>query len=503
MKKFLRELIIAFLAFVAIGLYLLRPFIQQPKVIPKETEVLVIGAGLSGLATAYELKKRGIPFHILELTPRIGGRVRTVQYRLPGEPVMTADSGMEEYWDSNPGVKLLSELKLPTRSDFAVSSMVLKGQLESIAEGEDGPGYIKRILTPSELESLEAFKERTHTVYARLIEERSKGIGQKLPPDLSALIPISFADWVKKGGGSAHRMPPRVADWIRISVECEAGTQWDRFSALDGIAEFHIFFGEGEKSHRVVGGNEAFTDALARSIGKYSISLNQMVKRIDTHGDRLRVHFLDTATNRASVISARYVVSTIPLFRLFEVQFTPALSEEKRNAISSQTWGSYFKAHVFVRGSAKRFWESGEHSILPILSDSDLGVIYEGAPDHPGATQLLSLLITGDRAEAFNFMQVDQVRERLHAAFEELWPGFSREIISMEFYRYHPRAVAGWPVGRSRFDALSDEIRRPERGVYFAGDFTESTHSSGAFESAQRVVSQIVEARGARKGAKK
>jgi monoamine oxidase len=65
----------------------------------------------------------------------------------------------------------------------------------------------------------------------------------------------------------------------------------------------------------------------------------------------------------------------------------------------------------------------------------------------------------------------------------------------MEFYRYHPRAVAGWPVGRSRFDALSDEIRKPERGVFFAGDFTESTHSSGAFEAAARVVRDIMKVR--------
>ena len=40
--------------------------------------IVIIGAGLSGLLTAYRLKKDGIPFKILEARDRIGGRINTV-----------------------------------------------------------------------------------------------------------------------------------------------------------------------------------------------------------------------------------------------------------------------------------------------------------------------------------------------------------------------------------------------------------------------------------------
>jgi len=40
--------------------------------------IIIIGAGLSGLLTAYRLKKEGIPFKILEARNRIGGRINTV-----------------------------------------------------------------------------------------------------------------------------------------------------------------------------------------------------------------------------------------------------------------------------------------------------------------------------------------------------------------------------------------------------------------------------------------
>lgn len=39
--------------------------------------ILIIGAGLSGLLTAYRLKQEGVPFKILEARSRVGGRINT------------------------------------------------------------------------------------------------------------------------------------------------------------------------------------------------------------------------------------------------------------------------------------------------------------------------------------------------------------------------------------------------------------------------------------------
>jgi len=41
--------------------------------------IIIIGAGLSGLLTAYRLKSAGIPFKVLEARARIGGRILTVE----------------------------------------------------------------------------------------------------------------------------------------------------------------------------------------------------------------------------------------------------------------------------------------------------------------------------------------------------------------------------------------------------------------------------------------
>jgi monoamine oxidase len=135
-----------------------------------------------------------------------------------------------------------------------------------------------------------------------------------------------------------------------------------------------------------------------------------------------------------------------------------------------------------------------DESVLPILTDGPLGVIYEGKSE-PDKDAVLNLLVTGSYAERFNSRVngLEDDQKTLLDAFDKQWPGFSRSIKQMTFYRYHPRAIASWPVGRSRLDSLSDSLRTPQGRVYFAGDFTEDTHSNGAAHSAIRVVKDILQ----------
>jgi monoamine oxidase len=451
---------------------------------PKQTEIVIIGAGLSGLAAAYELKQAKVPFHILEVAPRVGGRVSTVHYPRVGKTQVYADAGMEEYWESNPAVKIIRALKLPHSSDVAVSSIILQRKLYPLGDG-DPRTFQKSIFNAEEIFSLNAFKEKVGPWIGELKS------GKPIRPELMKLKDVSFGQYVKE-----LQLPPKVAEWIRVSIECEIGTRWERISTLDGIAEFRIFLGDGEQCYRVTGGNENFTAALVKVADARNISLNHRATKVISRGNfQVDVHFLHTESNEAGMLQAKQVICTVPLFRLGEIQFVPPLSEKKVKAIETMGWGSYFKAHVFLPPRAARFWTTNDASILPVLSDSALGVIYDGNPHQDEPLKILSLLLHGEAAELSNVAPSDQTRARIANGLDALWPGIKPEIQHMEFYRYHPRAIAAWPPGRSRFDDLSNEIRRPENNVILAGDFTESSHSDGAFISAQRAVRSILQDR--------
>src|SRR5262245_4196721 len=70
--------------------------------------VIVVGGGLAGLVTAYELQKHGVTSHILEAEGRLGGRVATIEY--DGQ---RAEAGLQELWRDNPLAGLVRELAVP------------------------------------------------------------------------------------------------------------------------------------------------------------------------------------------------------------------------------------------------------------------------------------------------------------------------------------------------------------------------------------------------------
>ncbi|WP_035336734.1 NAD(P)/FAD-dependent oxidoreductase [Dokdonia sp. PRO95] len=71
--------------------------------------VIIIGAGLSGLLTAYRLQKQGIPYTVLEARSRIGGRIHTL-YNEEQAPVEMGATWFGDYHTEV--VSLLEELNI-------------------------------------------------------------------------------------------------------------------------------------------------------------------------------------------------------------------------------------------------------------------------------------------------------------------------------------------------------------------------------------------------------
>ena len=91
--------------------------------------IIIIGGGISGLAAAYELSQRRIPFRLLEATARLGGLIRT-----ECRQGFTIDAGADSFLMSKPSARDLcleiglaphvQEMKTP-RSAYVVSNECL------------------------------------------------------------------------------------------------------------------------------------------------------------------------------------------------------------------------------------------------------------------------------------------------------------------------------------------------------------------------------------------
>lgn len=453
------------------------PLAEAPAV-----DVVIVGAGLSGLTTAYELKKAGISYRVVELAPRVGGRVRTGTYPDGAQ----AEVGLAEFWTGNPAIDVAKELGVELELvEPGLSSFMVDGKLYPFTTYESNQEFIASALK-GDYRQYQAWDQKMQ----KLVHELEDGTPSA---EMQALMDVSFQDWLEK-----EPISPLARKMVKAVLEPEIGTSIARISALDGIAEWHLFAGKGATPHHCVGGNQKLTEALADAVGRDNISLNTQVTNITDTEEGVEVRAVDTATFANRTFRARYAVTTVPLFRLFEIQFTPRLSDEVYRAVHTQSWGAYFTAHCILDKAAEKYWTVDGTSVLPILSGGALGVIYPGHTNEGSDTTMVNLLVTGSQAEAFNArtMSFDDVEKVLERTMESTFPGIGPMIRQWTFYRYHPRAIASWPVKRSRFDALSQGLRKAHGHLYFAGDFTESTHSDGAMKSAYRVSGQIRKAMG-------
>lgn len=140
---------------------------------------------------------------------------------------------MEEYFERNPAVKLLRELDLPLADDVAHSTVRLGGKIYPYRGEGDRDEYLRGIFSPTEAAAFVKWNDRTWALYEKL--HASHYSGKPLPPELVALTKISFAKYIER-----QRLPKKVSEWIRVTVEPEMAIEWDKMSALDGIDEVPV-----------------------------------------------------------------------------------------------------------------------------------------------------------------------------------------------------------------------------------------------------------------------
>jgi monoamine oxidase len=457
------------------------PSVPAPKAAAEPAErvqVAIVGGGIAGLVTAYELEQSGLSVHVLEMSARLGGRIATAHY---GDGLM-AEYGMAEIWSKNPLAQIARDLGLALDdSEGALSSVVLDNKLHVYSQ-DTAEEYLRSLFSADEYAAWQRWTKLAESLHTQL---SSSGLTKALAP----LNEISFLTWLEE-----QKLPPRVIAFIRLLLECELGSSAEYFSAVSGLAELRVFLFGGENAQHVQGGNSRVIEALGAKL-RGAKTLGARVTAIERSKDargRLSATVTFIRDDHVQSLTADRVVVAVPWLHLHMIQLEPPLPADAWDALTSIRRGDYSVVHFLVDKQIHTLWGGAENHPFPVLTPGPLGVIYGTEPTPPGQPlEVFSLLVHGARADAFHLTPHDEKRRELLAELEHMWPGFARFVRSASIYTYHPAAIPYWPQGRSPFDERAQRLFRAFDGLYLAGDYLVSSHSEGAVVAAQRQAKAI------------
>ncbi len=453
--------------------------------------VIVVGAGLAGLAAAYELVARGHTVTVLEATGRPGGRVQSL--REPFADGLYAEAGAVEFSGSYRNLlRYVKALNLPTTPPEPTplaSVYHLKGQRFTAKFGPNAAEPAWPFALTDEERKLGV--NRMFQKYFGIVDKIGDPTlpGWKLDP-WKSLDQVSMAEFLRGQGAS-----PGAIELLGDVVPF--GNDWSRVSALHRLlSDVTLFYlGDDSAKQSIPGGLDQLPKALAKSLGdrvRYGVPVTKV---LHTTGS-IRVGFDDKGTERW--LEADRVVCTTPCPPLRKIVFEPGLSAAKSKILEQL---EYLPVSRIILQVNRRFWaEAGESG----FANTDLPIqkVNEAPFTRAGVRSQRAIVESYLRGpEAVRFGAMDEPARIALAVdnMEKVHPGFKRhfEVGTSVIWgtdRWAGGAFAWWLPGQ--LTGWMPELAKAEGRVHFAGEHTSllGRTMEGALESGNRAALEVHQA---------
>jgi monoamine oxidase len=468
------------------------------------TRIVVLGGGIAGLASAYEMTKLGYSCTVLEARDRVGGRNWTlrrgsrVEFTNGTEQTCAFDDGL--YLNAGPArlpsihthmLNYCHELGVPLEVEINTSRSSLLHcdhfnggkPIQQRQMVNDTRGHVSELLSKCirqgalDQELSAEDKQRMLkflTEYGDLAPDGrflgTERSGYKIPP-----------------GAGPQRGAPR--DPLPMHALLDADL-WSGLLYEDIIDWQATMF-------QPVGGMDNIPRAFEKKLGDV-IRHNAQVMRIRQSSDGVRVSYRDRVSGREETIDADYCICAMPLTTLKNVDadFSPDVADVLQHVI----YDSAYK----IAWQSRRFWEQDENIYggLSFLQQTVDVVWYPSYNLFSPSGTIISGYSIENNTPFGKLPTMEAKLDASRASVEKLFPGRGKELRDPIYVSWGqiPFNLGSWISGPgSSFGIAQQDPRdyavmtRPDRRVYFAGDHTSHIvgWQEGAAFSAIRAVNMI------------
>ena len=308
-----------------------------------DAEVVIVGAGIAGLAAAWDLRDRDII--VLESADRVGGRILS----LPRPPYWLNLAAHVFPPPSTALGRLITEVGLETTVIPGDAMAVwLNGKLVSGGRQQTYP--LRLPLSLGGRLSLVRAGMRIRRAVPDYLELAKPRPGET-PADVRARL-LAYRDDTTFAAFLGP-LDPDVTSLVRAATN-RASAEPEQLSAGAGVAHFAAVFSGGASLYlrNIIGGSSRLPEAIAAALGD-RVSLGADVNAVIPMASRVRVDY--TCAGEPCSLVAREVVVATPAYVAIDV--VKSLDDEALAALEKVTYGPYVVAALLTRESERMPWD--------------------------------------------------------------------------------------------------------------------------------------------------